>query len=286
MPPMGAGGGSLFTPDPRDSWWPKELGSPSAIGAQNDVRYAFFPAVGRLAVEANGQVNVYDTGEHHIAGFSQQQSPGGAVVFSTPGGSVSLANLSPVAGGISQQAQSSGGGSQQQQVSTGMAPMPAMGSMAPMGVMGSMGGMAPMDFAPMGIGGALVAEGTRQSRRHRLPERAALRLLPGGPPPGGGGEREGECARHRRCADLRLLPGQRGRWACVSPAARGPSRLSSLPEVRPAGLRTRAKRRGLPMTPGRATCSRPWAGSVSCRDRGILTEEEFAAKKADLLSRL
>jgi hypothetical protein len=101
--------GGLFAADPRDSWWPAELGSPSAMGSQNDIRYAFFPAVGRLAVEANGRVTLYDTGEHHIAGFSQQQSPGGAVVFATPGGSISLANLSAIGSGSQQQQQRSTG---------------------------------------------------------------------------------------------------------------------------------------------------------------------------------
>jgi hypothetical protein len=135
------GSQGLFAPDPRDLWWPKELGTPSSIGAQNDVRYAFFPSIGRLAIETNGQVSIYDTGQHHIAGLSQQQGPGGAVVFTTPAGSVSLAGLSSVAGGSFQQAQSTAGSSQQQQqLNTGMA---AMGGMTPMG------GMAPMSFAPM-----------------------------------------------------------------------------------------------------------------------------------------
>ena len=84
----------LFVPDPRDSWWPRELGTPNATGEQNNVRYAYFGDCGRLAVEANGQLNVYDTGEHRISGFSQQQTPAGAVVFSTPAGTVSLSSLS------------------------------------------------------------------------------------------------------------------------------------------------------------------------------------------------
>jgi hypothetical protein len=97
MRPMSFGSGALFTPDPRDSWWPPELGTPSSSGAQNDVRYAYFPAAGRLAVEVNGQVSVYDTSGHQIAGISsQQQSSGGGLVFSTGEGSISLAHLSAV----------------------------------------------------------------------------------------------------------------------------------------------------------------------------------------------
>jgi hypothetical protein len=110
----------LFVPDPRDSWWPKELGTPNATGEQNNVRYAYFGDCGRLAVEANGQLNVYDTGEHRISGFSQQQTPAGAVVFSTPAGTVSLSSLSTasaMASGGSQQAQSTTAAGQQQQVS-------------------------------------------------------------------------------------------------------------------------------------------------------------------------
>ncbi len=87
----------LFTPDPRDTWWPPELGTPSSSGAQNEVRYACFPAAGRLAVEVNGQVSVYDTSGHQIAGISsQQQSAGGGLVFSTGDGSISLAHLMAV----------------------------------------------------------------------------------------------------------------------------------------------------------------------------------------------
>jgi len=49
------------------------------------------------------------------------------MVFTTPGGSISLSSLSAVAGGPSQQAQSSASGSQrQQQLSTGFAPMTGM----------------------------------------------------------------------------------------------------------------------------------------------------------------
>src|SRR6195952_3247453 len=56
------------------NWWPGDLGVPSASAAQNDMRYACFPDRRRLAVMRDGQVRVYDTGEHRIGGFSQQQS--------------------------------------------------------------------------------------------------------------------------------------------------------------------------------------------------------------------
>jgi hypothetical protein len=81
-----------FGSDPGGTWWPAELGTPSASGAQNDVRYAHFADSGRLAVEVNGQLAVYDTRDQAITGLAQQGS-GGALVFSTPGGTVSLTSL-------------------------------------------------------------------------------------------------------------------------------------------------------------------------------------------------
>jgi hypothetical protein len=42
-------------------WWPAELGFPNGSGAQNQVRYAYFNAAHRLAVELNGHVTVYDS---------------------------------------------------------------------------------------------------------------------------------------------------------------------------------------------------------------------------------
>ena len=33
---------------PMEKWWPADLGDPSTSGAQNDMRYAFFPDERRL----------------------------------------------------------------------------------------------------------------------------------------------------------------------------------------------------------------------------------------------
>jgi hypothetical protein len=49
-------------------WLPEELGSPSSTGAQNDMRYACFPGRRRLAIQQDGRVRVYDTGEYTISG--------------------------------------------------------------------------------------------------------------------------------------------------------------------------------------------------------------------------
>jgi hypothetical protein len=70
------------------NWWPAALGVPSSVGAQNDVRYAYFPAARRLAVDLKGKVTVYDTQDHQIGGFSQQQSELGSLSFASQFGPV------------------------------------------------------------------------------------------------------------------------------------------------------------------------------------------------------
>ena len=87
------GESSLFVPDPADHWWPRDLGQPSATGNQNNVRYAYFANNRRLAVETNGQVWVYDTMDHQIGGFSQQQGVGGSILFTSQYGTVNLSSL-------------------------------------------------------------------------------------------------------------------------------------------------------------------------------------------------
>jgi len=87
------GESSLFVPDPSAQWWPAALGAPTASGSQNQVRYAYFANAARLAVETQGQVWLYDTGNHQIGGFSQQQGLGGSILFSSQYGTVNLASL-------------------------------------------------------------------------------------------------------------------------------------------------------------------------------------------------
>lgn len=88
-----SGDSSLFVPDPASHWWPRELGTPGATGSQNDVRYAYFANAHRLAVETSGRVWVYDTLDHQIGGFSQQQGTGGSILFTSQYGTVNLARL-------------------------------------------------------------------------------------------------------------------------------------------------------------------------------------------------
>jgi hypothetical protein len=92
------GGVSLFVAGsaPASQWWPSELGSPSSTGSQNDLQYAFFPGARRLAIQRGGRVSVYDTGEHRLSGFSQQQSGDQSLTFTSQLGVVRVADLPPV----------------------------------------------------------------------------------------------------------------------------------------------------------------------------------------------
>ena len=91
----GGGGVSLFVPGSRSSssqWWPEELGIAASTGAQNDLRYACFPGSHRLAIQQGGRISVYDTGEHSIMGFSQQQSGDQSLTFTSQFGLVARVN--------------------------------------------------------------------------------------------------------------------------------------------------------------------------------------------------
>jgi hypothetical protein len=90
---------SLFVPPApgtSGAWWPADLGRPNSTGAQNDVRYAYFAQPRRLAIEVNGKVTVYDTLDHQISGFSQQQSRGASLTFASQHGLVAVASLAVV----------------------------------------------------------------------------------------------------------------------------------------------------------------------------------------------
>ena len=84
---------SLFVPDPEANWWPQDMGVPNAVGSQNHVRYACFANNHRLAVKTGSDIWVYDTQEHQIGGFSQQQGGGGSIGFTSQYGTVNLSTL-------------------------------------------------------------------------------------------------------------------------------------------------------------------------------------------------
>jgi hypothetical protein len=79
-------------------WWPAELGQPAAVGGQNDLAYAYFPAQGRLAIRYGDSLIIYDTAGHTISGFSQQQQPGlQGLYFSSQRGMIAVVALPVVA---------------------------------------------------------------------------------------------------------------------------------------------------------------------------------------------
>jgi hypothetical protein len=88
----------LVVTGPDQANWPSDLGIPSGLGAQNEVRYAYFPVTRRLAIDINGKVTVYDTHDHQISGFSQQQPGSGSLSFSSQLGGVDVSRLPVVSG--------------------------------------------------------------------------------------------------------------------------------------------------------------------------------------------
>lgn len=88
-----AGGFSDAAPAARrggGEWWPAGLGSPASTGAQDGMRYAYFPERRRLAVESGSGIALYDTGDHRITGVSQAN---GNLGFTGPAGAVALDRL-------------------------------------------------------------------------------------------------------------------------------------------------------------------------------------------------
>jgi hypothetical protein len=77
-----------------NNWWPGDLGVPSSVGGQNDVRYAYFPGTRRLAIQFHGVTKVFDTGDHHIGGVQQQQGTGySSVSFTSQLGTFGVSSL-------------------------------------------------------------------------------------------------------------------------------------------------------------------------------------------------
>jgi hypothetical protein len=87
------GAASLFVPGTSNDWWPSDLRFPNSTGAQNNVRYAYFAQARRLVIDVGGTVTVYDTLDHQIGGFSQQQSVGGTLSFNSQYGLIDVASL-------------------------------------------------------------------------------------------------------------------------------------------------------------------------------------------------
>jgi hypothetical protein len=77
-------------------WWPANLGSPSAVGAQNDLEYAVFPNSRRLVIKDSGRIDIYDTGDHRIFGVAQAQSADQTLTFTSQDGLVRVKDLPKV----------------------------------------------------------------------------------------------------------------------------------------------------------------------------------------------
>ena len=77
-----------------ENWWPAGFGTPGAVGAQNDLRYAVFPR--RLVIQDGGRVEIYDTGNHRIFGVVQAQSADQTLTFTSQDGLVRVKDLPKV----------------------------------------------------------------------------------------------------------------------------------------------------------------------------------------------
>ncbi|WP_445158414.1 hypothetical protein [Halomonas sp. E14] len=77
----------------KTTWWPAELGSPNATGEQKGSRYAYFAQARRLVVQSGDCVRVYDTLDHRISGFAQQQGDQSRLTVTSQHGEIDLAGL-------------------------------------------------------------------------------------------------------------------------------------------------------------------------------------------------
>ncbi len=85
---------SLFVPGDSQNWWSSiGLQFPNSTGAQNNIRYAYFASIRRLAIQLNGDITLYDTLDHQIGGFSQQQSGDASLTFTSQYGLVDIKSL-------------------------------------------------------------------------------------------------------------------------------------------------------------------------------------------------
>ncbi len=75
------------------AWWPDDLGQPITSGGQNEVKYAFFAGKRRLAISRDGNISMYDSGDHQISGVQQQQGGSSSLAFTSQNGLVNLNQL-------------------------------------------------------------------------------------------------------------------------------------------------------------------------------------------------
>jgi hypothetical protein len=74
-----------------NTWWPSELGQPSVSGSSDGLRYAYFSAKHRLAVDDGRKIRLYDKGSENISGFLT--STGRDLAFQTADGAKKVSSL-------------------------------------------------------------------------------------------------------------------------------------------------------------------------------------------------
>ena len=92
---------SLYVAGSGNQGWPAEFGHASTSGAQNNLRYAYFPNVRRLCIQQDGRVRTFETGDHQISGVSQQQGSDQSLTFTSQFGLVRLIDLPEIMPGNS-----------------------------------------------------------------------------------------------------------------------------------------------------------------------------------------
>lgn len=86
------------------NWW-GDLGYPNSTGSQNGTSYAIFSNIGRLAIQQNGKVTIFNTLDHQIGGVGQQQGGNYSVTFTSQYGTVNLSSL-PIVSGVKEESNS------------------------------------------------------------------------------------------------------------------------------------------------------------------------------------
>jgi hypothetical protein len=86
---------SLFVPggDSQNWWSAIGLQFPNSTGKQNNICYAYFSGIRRLAIKLNGDITLYDTLDNQIGGFSQQQGNDASLTFSSQYGLIDIKSL-------------------------------------------------------------------------------------------------------------------------------------------------------------------------------------------------
>jgi hypothetical protein len=74
-------------------WWPANMGEAASSGSSSGLRYAYFAQACRLLIERQGQVTLYETGDHHFRGVLQANGEDGALSFMSQRGRVTLGSL-------------------------------------------------------------------------------------------------------------------------------------------------------------------------------------------------